>query len=104
VHWKSRINAAESGNKMIFKRSDCAFSGIATMLPRWYQLKGDVLFSHEGFQNCGALIVEALELRPQTSIAKLLMQLLITGQYRVSGAIFYGSREDAITVIIVEDD
>jgi hypothetical protein len=46
VKGKVFVDAAEASNEVILEGSDSAFSGIAAVDPRWYQLEVNLLFVH----------------------------------------------------------
>jgi hypothetical protein len=54
------VDAAQSGNEMIFEGADGAFGCVAAMGSRRYQLVINSLLSREFLQCIGALIIQFL--------------------------------------------
>ena len=52
MEWELGVRTAEYGHKVVFKRLDGAFSGIATIDVWWYQLEVDAFGSDGSFERC----------------------------------------------------
>ena len=101
MEWEVGVNAAESGNEMVFEGADGSLSGIATVDSRWDKLIVDCLSSEEVLEDGGAFVVEALELWAESGCAELGMERAVGLKNRGTFACLHGFGQDAIAVIVV---
>jgi hypothetical protein len=61
VKGKTRVGAAEAGNKVVFECTNCALGGIAAMDSRGGKLKVNVRCMKKVFEDLGRFVVKFLE-------------------------------------------
>jgi hypothetical protein len=98
------VNAAETGDEVVFERSDGTFGGIASVDAGGRKLKIDVFLEEELFSGDGTLVVKVLEAWAEAGGTKFGMEGLIAGKYGSSGTCLDGGGEDAVAIKVVEDE
>jgi hypothetical protein len=98
------INAAQAGDEVIFERTDGAFSSIASVHARRGELEVDLFVTQELFEGGGTFVVEALELGAKAGGAEALVEGFVASKDGGGSAAGDGLRQDAIAVVVVEDN
>ena len=98
------VDAAETGDEMVFERAYRTFCGVAAMKRWWDQLVIDSLVAEKRFEGCRAFVVEAVQLGPQPSGDQACVKDLEGGEDARAGATSHGFHEDGIAIIVVHHE
>ena len=98
------VDAAEAGDEMIFEGSDGSFGGVAAMDIGWHKLVGDIFVIEKLLKRRRAFVVEALELWAEAGLAELGVEGFVGGKNGCGSASFHRFGEDAVAVVIIEDE
>jgi len=104
MKWEILVNTAQARNEMIFERANGSFGGVATMDARRDQLVIDGFAGHEGFKSFGAFIIETLEFGSEAGSDQAGVHCLVGGENAFAGATAHGCCQDAVAVVVVEDE
>jgi hypothetical protein len=88
---------------VFFEGPDGAFSGVAAMVVRWYQLVSDIIDGEEILQSGGCLVVKSLEFWLETLDSELLMNGVICFYPFRGGSRFHCDDFNVVAIINIAD-
>ena len=88
------VCTAQSGDEVIFEGLDGAFGGVGTMDAGGDSLEIDHLVDDVFFECFRALVVKALELRPESGFDQCVVDTFVGGQDGAGCFVWHGLRMD----------
>ena len=98
------VCAAQSCDEMIFEGLDGAFGGIGTMDAGENLLEIDPLVDHIFSECFRALVVKALELRPQAGFDKHVVDMFVCGKDGAGCFVWHWLGVDGVAIEVVQDE
>jgi hypothetical protein len=79
-------------------------AALARWMPGGNALEIDLLVDHVFFKCFRALVVKALELRPESGFDQCIVDMFVGGKDGAGCFVWHGFRMDGVAIIMVEDE
>jgi len=103
VEWEFGVKTTETGDKMILVGADGTFGGVASMASRGCKLEINIVGPHEGLEQFGTFVVQALELRTEACVAEFRVHGFVCNKEGLGSTCLEWFGKNVIAVIIIHN-